>query len=100
MAPFKLAIICGGPSSFYVTSRLLSTFPQNDTLSSQLRIHVYDRLWTSHGLVRYDGVALDHPEVKNCTYKFDQAAKDLRISGNVQVGPQTPPAIPHALPIS
>ncbi|KAI9452494.1 FAD/NAD-P-binding domain-containing protein [Lactarius psammicola] len=47
-------------------------------------IHVYDRLWVPHGLVRY-GVAPDHPEVKN-----------------VQVGPQTSPgpAIPHALPIS
>ncbi|KAF8265056.1 hypothetical protein EI94DRAFT_1736916 [Lactarius quietus] len=101
MAPLKLAIIGAGPSSFYVASRLLSIFPQNDALSSQLRIHVYDRLWAPHGLVRY-GVAPDHPEVKNCTHKFDQAAKDprLRFFGNVQVGPQTAPAIPHALPIS
>ena len=39
---------------------------------------------------------------QNCTHKFDQAAEDprLRFFGNVQVGPQTPPAIPHALPIS
>ena len=39
---------------------------------------------------------------QNCTHKFDQAAKDprLRFFGNVQVGPQTAPAIPHALPIS
>jgi adrenodoxin-NADP+ reductase len=63
MAPLKLAIIGGGPSSFYVASRLLSLFPQSDPLSSQLRIHVYDRLWAPHGLVRY-GVAPDHPEVK------------------------------------
>ena len=62
-APLKLAIIGGGPSSFYVASRLLSIFPQSDALSSQLRIHVYDRLWAPHGLVRY-GVAPDHPEVK------------------------------------
>jgi hypothetical protein len=60
MAPLKLAIVGGGPSSFYVASRLLSIFPQND---AQLRIHVYDRLWAPHGLVRY-GVAPDHPEVK------------------------------------
>ena len=63
MGPLKLAIIGGGPSSFYVASRLLSIFPQSDTLRSQLRIHVYDRLWAPHGLVRY-GVAPDHPEVK------------------------------------
>ncbi|KAH8993482.1 hypothetical protein EDB92DRAFT_1934549 [Lactarius akahatsu] len=77
MAPLNLAFICEGPSSFYVASRLLSRFPQNDTLSSQLRIH-------------------------NCMHKFDQVAKDpcLRFFGNVQVGPQTPPTIPHALPIS
>ncbi len=39
---------------------------------------------------------------QNCTHKFDQAANDPRIRffGNVQVGPQTSPAIPHALPIS
>ena len=63
MTPLKLAIIGGGPSSFYVASRLLSIFPQSDALSSQLRIHIYDRLWAPHGLVRY-GVAPDHPEVK------------------------------------
>ena len=63
MAPLKLAIIGGGPSSFYVASRLLSIFPQSDALNSQLRIHIYDRLWAPHGLVRY-GVAPDHPEVK------------------------------------
>src|SRR6201996_7421190 len=39
---------------------------------------------------------------QNCTHKFDQAAEDprLRFFGNVQVGPHTPPAIPHVLPIS
>ena len=61
MAPLKLAIIGGGPSSFYVASRLLSILPKSDPL----RIHVYDRLWAPHGLVRY-GVAPDHPEVKVC----------------------------------
>ena len=60
MVPLKLAIIGAGPSSFYVASRLLSLFPHG---SSQLKIHMYDRLWAPHGLVRY-GVAPDHPEVK------------------------------------
>ena len=64
-APLKLAIIGGGPSSFYVASRLLSIFQQNGALSPHLRIHVNDRLWAPHGPVRY-GVAPDHPEVKVC----------------------------------
>ena len=63
MPPLKLAIVGGGPSSFYVASRLLSLFPKEEPLSSQLRIHIYDKLWAPHGLVRY-GVAPDHPEVK------------------------------------
>ena len=61
MNPLKVAIVGGGPSSFYVASRLLSLVPPTST--QQLRIHVYDRLWSPYGLVRY-GVAPDHPEVK------------------------------------
>ncbi|KAJ8086704.1 NADPH-adrenodoxin reductase [Marasmius tenuissimus] len=77
----KLGIIGGGPSGFYVASRILSR------TSRPLRIDVYDRLWCPHGLVRY-GVAPDHPEVKNCVHKFDQAASDsrLRFFGNVNIG--------------
>jgi len=61
MNPLKVAIVGGGPSSFYVASRLLSLVPPAST--QQLRVHVYDRLWSPYGLVRY-GVAPDHPEVK------------------------------------
>ncbi|KAK7049314.1 NADPH-adrenodoxin reductase [Paramarasmius palmivorus] len=77
----KLGIVGGGPSGFYVASRILSR------TTRPLRIDIYDRLWAPHGLVRY-GVAPDHPEVKNCTHKFDEAAKDprLRFFGNVNVG--------------
>ncbi|KAK1236644.1 NADPH-adrenodoxin reductase [Marasmius sp. AFHP31] len=77
----KLGIIGGGPSGFYVASRILSR------TSRPLRIDIYDRLWCPHGLVRY-GVAPDHPEVKNCVHKFDQAASDsrLRFFGNVNIG--------------
>ncbi|KAG6887215.1 hypothetical protein C0992_013365 [Termitomyces sp. T32_za158] len=60
---------------------------------------MFDRLWAPHGLVRY-GVAPDHPEVKNCTHKFDAAATDPRFKffGNVDVGsPSTPSPIPHTL---
>ncbi|KAH9960115.1 hypothetical protein BC827DRAFT_1260872 [Russula dissimulans] len=70
MALLKLTI-GGGLSSFYVAA--------HEALASQLKIHIYDRLWAPLGLVRY-GVAPDHPEVK--------------------VGSQTCPTISHALHIS
>lgn len=66
MAPLKLAIVGGGPSAFYVASRILSRLPLQTSTSPQassLKIHMYDRLWAPYGLVRY-GVAPDHPEVK------------------------------------
>ncbi|KAJ6610195.1 hypothetical protein B0H10DRAFT_2166100 [Mycena sp. CBHHK59/15] len=90
----KVAIVGGGPSAFYLASRLLSR-------SSALHVHVYDRLWAPHGLVRY-GVAPDHPEVKNCTHKFDAVAADsrFRFFGNVNVGPPPPAPLPaHVLPL-
>lgn len=62
-APMKLAIIGGGPSAFYVASRILSLLPSLPSL----KVHMYDRLWAPHGLVRY-GVAPDHPEVKASVY--------------------------------
>ena len=64
--PIKLAIIGAGPSSFYVASRLLSLLPQSSPRYGAINIHMYDRLWAPHGLVRY-GVAPDHPEVKVST---------------------------------
>ena len=61
MNPLKLGIVGGGPSAFYVASRILKSLPKS--VAPDLRIHVLDRLWAPHGLVRY-GVAPDHPEVK------------------------------------
>ncbi|KZP25826.1 nucleotide-binding domain-containing protein [Athelia psychrophila] len=98
MAPFKLAVIGAGPSAFYVASRLLSCVQQ------PMQIHMYDRLWAPHGLVRY-GVAPDHPEIKmclalrNCIHKFDEAAADprFRFFGNVNVGTLPTSPIPHNL---
>ncbi|KDQ33564.1 hypothetical protein PLEOSDRAFT_1073778 [Pleurotus ostreatus PC15] len=86
----KLAIVGAGPSAFYAASRILSGLPD----AQRLRVHLFDRLWAPHGLVRY-GVAPDHPEVKNCTHKFDGAAQDprLRFFGNVNVGGTS--TIPH-----
>lgn len=63
MGPLKVALVGGGPSAFYVASRLLQLLPASNSLGESLRIHIYDRLWAPHGLVRY-GVAPDHPEVK------------------------------------
>ncbi|KAJ7155375.1 hypothetical protein C8R43DRAFT_999564 [Mycena crocata] len=90
----KLAIIGGGPSAFYVASRLLSRLPER----RDVRVHVFDRLWAPHGLVRY-GVAPDHPEVKNCTNKFDLVAADprFRFFGNVNVGAPAPKGMPDAV---
>ena len=59
----KVALVGGGPSAFYVASRLLQLLPSSSTLGESLRVHLFDRLWAPHGLVRY-GVAPDHPEVK------------------------------------
>ncbi|KAH9475559.1 NADPH:adrenodoxin oxidoreductase, mitochondrial [Psilocybe cubensis] len=91
MSALKLAVIGGGPSAFYVASRILKLQPE----AQNIRIHLFDRLWAPHGLVRY-GVAPDHPE--NCTHKFAQAAEDtrLRFFGNVDVG-DTARTVPHAL---
>ncbi|TDL13422.1 FAD/NAD-P-binding domain-containing protein [Rickenella mellea] len=98
--PIKLAILGGGPSAFYVASRLLQLLPTSHAHGEKLRVHIYDRLWAPHGLVRY-GVAPDHPEVKNCTHKFDKAAEDARFRffGNINVS-NTPSAIPHAVNVN
>jgi adrenodoxin-NADP+ reductase len=66
MNPFKLAIIGAGPSAFYVAARIFKVLPKST--APNLRIHLFDRLWSPHGLVRY-GVAPDHPEVK-ASYSF------------------------------
>ncbi|KAL1742887.1 hypothetical protein HDZ31DRAFT_83815 [Schizophyllum fasciatum] len=94
----KLAVVGGGPSAFYVASRMLQLLPQQ--VAPSLRIHLYDRLWAPHGLVRY-GVAPDHPEVKNCVHKFAETASDprLRFFGNVNISAShnDPPPFPHAV---
>ena len=61
----KVAIIGSGPSAFYSASRLLQLLPPESDVGKGLEIHLYERLPTPYGLVRY-GVAPDHPEVKVC----------------------------------
>ncbi|KIR36596.1 ferredoxin-NADP+ reductase [Cryptococcus deuterogattii MMRL2647] len=84
--PLKLAIIGAGPSGFYTASRILSLIPPSSPEGQNLEIHMYERLPTPYGLVRY-GVAPDHPEVKNCQHKFDELAQDSRFKyfGNTLV---------------
>ncbi|KAF9447075.1 FAD/NAD(P)-binding domain-containing protein [Macrolepiota fuliginosa MF-IS2] len=101
LKPLKLAVIGGGPSAFYVASRILSLVPNANT-SPPVRVHLFDRLWAPHGLVRY-GVAPDHPEVKNCTHKFDATASDprFRFFGNINIGDAiTPISHTHKLSLS
>jgi len=61
--PLKLAIIGAGPSGFYSASRILSSLPTSFPQGRDAVVHMYERLPTPYGLVRY-GVAPDHPEVK------------------------------------
>jgi adrenodoxin-NADP+ reductase len=61
--PLKLAIIGAGPSGFYTASRILSGIPLDSPGGKDVVVHMYERLPTPYGLVRY-GVAPDHPEVK------------------------------------
>jgi hypothetical protein len=61
--PLKVAIIGAGPSGFYSASRILSQLPPDSPQGRATEVHLYERLPTPHGLVRY-GVAPDHPDVK------------------------------------
>jgi adrenodoxin-NADP+ reductase len=63
--PLKVAIIGAGPSGFYAASRILSSVPASSPAGRDLEVHMYERLPTPYGLVRY-GVAPDHPSVKVC----------------------------------
>ena len=85
--PMRVAIVGSGPSGFYAASRILHSFDaQCGTGENGVDIHMYERLPTPFGLVRY-GVAPDHPEVRNVENKFDEVARDPRFTflGNVQV---------------
>lgn len=125
-SPLKLAIIGAGPSGFYTASRVLASLPADSEEGRNVEVHMYERLPTPYGLVRY-GVAPDHPEVKvcllhirtaslcdirvkvshaaagtaeqqNCQHKFDDLAKDprFRYFGNVLVTSQS--SIPSSPP--
>ncbi|WWC73827.1 uncharacterized protein I206_107799 [Kwoniella pini CBS 10737] len=87
--PLKIAIIGSGPSGFYTASRILNSIPSDSPNGQNVQVHMYERLPTPYGLVRY-GVAPDHPEVKNCQHKFDELSSDPRFKffGNVLISSQ------------
>ncbi|WWC95692.1 hypothetical protein V866_002557 [Kwoniella sp. B9012] len=87
--PLKVAIIGSGPSGFYTASRILNSLPRDSPNGNNVEVHMYERLPTPYGLVRY-GVAPDHPEVKNCQHKFDELSSDPRFQffGNVLLSSQ------------
>lgn len=84
-ASLRVAIVGAGPSGFYAAEALQKALPT-------IRIDLYDRLPTPHGLVR-GGVAPDHPKIKSVTRVFDRIASQpsFRFLGNVEVGRDVSP---------
>ena len=79
--PWRIAIIGAGPAGFYAAEHF---FKQEGL---HVRVDVFDRLPTPHGLVRA-GVAPDHEKIKNVTRVFDKTATNpsFRFFGNVEYG--------------
>ena len=67
--PWRVAIVGSGPSGCYTAKYLMAGALKSQEASS-LSIDVVERLPTPYGLVR-NGVAPDHPEVKNVQNDFD-----------------------------
>lgn len=62
--PMRVAIVGAGPSGFYAAARVLHQFDKaRGTGDDGVEVHMYERLPTPFGLVRY-GVAPDHPDVR------------------------------------
>jgi adrenodoxin-NADP+ reductase len=83
---YKVAIIGSGPSGCYTAKYLQQAMKKSDIKST---IDILERLPTAYGLVR-NGVAPDHPEVKNVQNDFDQLFSaqdsDINLLANVNVG--------------
>jgi len=98
--PWKVAIVGSGPSGCYTAKYLVSGAASKLPPSkSSLKIDIIERLPTSYGLVR-NGVAPDHPEVKNVQNDFDSLfhgndekqsdSSTIGFYGNVRVGGSDP----------
>lgn len=95
--PWKVAIVGSGPSGCYTAKYLQAASKNNKESSSCFHIDILERLPTAYGLVR-NGVAPDHPEVKNVQHDFDammmegggesssSSSSTIQFYGNVQVG--------------
>jgi ferredoxin--NADP+ reductase len=82
----RIAIVGAGPSGFYACEALQKAVPG-------VRIDLFDRLPTPHGLVR-GGVAPDHPKIKSVTRVFERIAAHpgFRFVGNIRIGTDVSPA--------
>ena len=78
--PLRVAIVGSGPSGFYAADALLKS-------ECVCTVDVFDRLPTPFGLVR-NGVAPDHPKIRNVTKVYDKIAANEHFTffGNVKVG--------------
>lgn len=77
----NVAVVGSGPAAMYAVEHLL------DRLGPDAAVHVYERLPTPWGLVRY-GVAPDHQDTKQVVRGFERVADDPRVHVhlNVEVG--------------
>ncbi|KAJ3229752.1 hypothetical protein HDU81_005024 [Chytriomyces hyalinus] len=73
---FKVAVIGSGPAAFYTAQHLLKS-------RSNLSIHMFEKLATPFGLVRF-GIAADHQDAKKVANKFDELATHYQKEGRFQ----------------
>ena len=79
--PLRVAIIGAGPSAFYAAEALFKAE------GLRVRVDMFDRLPTPHGLVR-GGVAPDHQKIKSVARVYVKIAANpgFRFFGNVTLG--------------
>ncbi|MEU9206471.1 FAD-dependent oxidoreductase [Streptomyces sp. NPDC048415] len=82
-----VAVVGSGPSGVYSAQSLLQ-----QSVLSEVRVDVLDRLPCPYGLVRY-GVAPDHEKIKSLQNNLRAVLEDERVRflGGVQVGPDGVP---------
>ncbi|MEE9139350.1 MAG: FAD-dependent oxidoreductase [Alphaproteobacteria bacterium] len=78
--PLRVAVVGSGPSGFYAAEAL----HRSDVA---VRVVLIDRLPAPYGLVR-NGVAPDHPKLKQAIATYDKIARepDIAFLGNIMVG--------------
>jgi len=78
--PLRIAIIGSGPSGFYAAEALFKS-------QHNVQVDMFEKLPVPFGLVR-NGVAPDHPKIKNVTRVYDKIASHPQFAfwGNVEIG--------------